>query len=61
MITDNRKSPSRKVNELDNRGTNYYIAKFWAEVRSKPTLHPTFCHFLRPLIFGGIFAGDVQA
>jgi isocitrate dehydrogenase len=25
------KSPSRKVNELDNRGTHFYVAKFWAE------------------------------
>ncbi|MGE3674463.1 MAG: NADP-dependent isocitrate dehydrogenase [Polyangiaceae bacterium] len=25
------KSPSRKVNELDNRGTHYYLAAYWAE------------------------------
>jgi len=25
------KSPSRKVNELDNRGSHFYLAKFWAE------------------------------
>lgn len=25
------KSPSRKVNELDNRGTHYYVALFWAQ------------------------------
>tara|TARA_Y100000591_G_scaffold278863_1_gene257120 strand:- start:176 stop:1063 length:888 start_codon:yes stop_codon:yes gene_type:complete len=25
------KSPSRKVNELDNRGSHYYLARFWAE------------------------------
>ena len=25
------KSPSRKVNELDNRGSHFYVAKFWAE------------------------------
>ncbi|MEZ4231506.1 MAG: NADP-dependent isocitrate dehydrogenase [Polyangiaceae bacterium] len=25
------KAPSRKVNELDNRGTHYYLAAFWAE------------------------------
>jgi len=28
---DNRKSPSRKVNELDNRGSHYYLATYWAE------------------------------
>jgi len=27
----NRKSPSRKVNELDNRGSQYYLARYWAE------------------------------
>jgi len=25
------KSPSRKVNELDNRGSHYYLATYWAE------------------------------
>ncbi len=27
----NRKSPSRKVNELDNRGSQYYLASYWAQ------------------------------
>mgnify|MGYP001593051348 FL=1 len=26
-----KKSPSRKVNEIDNRGSHYYLALFWAE------------------------------
>jgi len=30
-ILDLRKSPSIKVNEIDNRGTNYYLAQYWAE------------------------------
>ena len=25
------KSPSRKVNEIDNRGSQFYLAMFWAE------------------------------
>ena len=25
------RSPSRKVNELDNRGSHYYLAKYWAQ------------------------------
>ena len=25
------KSPKRKVGELDNRGSHYYLAKYWAE------------------------------
>ncbi|MEN8138505.1 MAG: NADP-dependent isocitrate dehydrogenase [Bacteroidota bacterium] len=28
---DNRKAPSRKVNELDNRGSHFYWAMYWAE------------------------------
>jgi len=28
---DNRKSPSRKVNELDNRGSHFYLALYWAQ------------------------------
>ena len=27
----NRKSPSRKVGELDNRGSHFYLAMYWAE------------------------------
>ncbi|SCY17599.1 isocitrate dehydrogenase [Nonlabens sp. Hel1_33_55] len=27
----NKKSPSRKVNELDNRGSHYYLALYWAQ------------------------------
>jgi isocitrate dehydrogenase len=28
---ENSKSPSRKVNELDNRGSHFYLAMYWAE------------------------------
>ncbi|WP_283643061.1 NADP-dependent isocitrate dehydrogenase [Croceibacter atlanticus] len=28
---ENRKSPSRKVNELDNRGSHFYLAMYWAQ------------------------------
>lgn len=30
-LLSNGKSPSRKVKELDNRGSHYYLAKYWAE------------------------------
>ncbi|MCF7790913.1 MAG: NADP-dependent isocitrate dehydrogenase [Victivallales bacterium] len=30
-----KKSPSRKVHELDNRGSHFYLAKFWAEALSE--------------------------
>ena len=28
---DSNKSPSRKVGELDNRGSHFYLALYWAE------------------------------
>ena len=28
---ENKKSPSRKVNELDNRGSHFYLAMYWAQ------------------------------
>jgi isocitrate dehydrogenase len=33
----NRKSPSRKVNELDNRGSHFYLAMFWATALAEQT------------------------
>jgi isocitrate dehydrogenase len=30
-ILDNNKSPARKVGELDNRGSHYYLAMYWAQ------------------------------
>ncbi|MBT8263352.1 MAG: NADP-dependent isocitrate dehydrogenase [Bacteroidia bacterium] len=30
-LLENRKGPSRKVNELDNRGSHFYLAMYWAE------------------------------
>ncbi|WDQ15931.1 NADP-dependent isocitrate dehydrogenase [Rhodopirellula sp. P2] len=32
---DNDKSPSRKVGELDNRGSHFYLALYWAEALAK--------------------------
>ena len=34
-LLDDNNSPSRKVNEIDNRGTNFHIAKHWAAAMSK--------------------------
>ena len=31
IFLDNKKSPSRKVNELDNRGSHYYLTLYWAQ------------------------------
>ena len=30
-LLDNDKSPSRRTGELDNRGSHFYLAKYWAE------------------------------
>jgi len=34
---DNGKSPSRKVNELDNRGSHFYLAMYWAQALAAQT------------------------
>ena len=33
----NNKSPSRKVNELDNRGSHFYLAMYWAKALAEQT------------------------
>jgi isocitrate dehydrogenase len=37
---ENRKAPSRVVNELDNRGSHYYLALYWAEALAEQTKDP---------------------
>jgi isocitrate dehydrogenase len=34
-LLENGKSPSRKVGELDNRGSHYYLARYWAEALAR--------------------------
>ncbi|MDY8138301.1 NADP-dependent isocitrate dehydrogenase [Aquimarina sp. 2201CG5-10] len=34
---ENKKSPSRKVNELDNRGSHFYLALYWAQALAEQT------------------------
>ncbi|KAL7552262.1 hypothetical protein ACHAWF_015494 [Thalassiosira exigua] len=43
-ILDNRKSPSRRVKEIDNRATNFYVALYWAEylAAEDPAFQPIF-------------------
>ncbi len=36
-LLENNKSPSRKVNELDNRGSHFYLALYWAEALANQT------------------------
>jgi len=37
-LLQNGQSPSRKVNELDNRGSHFYIAMYWAQELAKQTI-----------------------
>jgi isocitrate dehydrogenase len=34
-LLNNRKSPSRAVNQIDNRATNFYVALYWADFLSQ--------------------------
>ncbi|OEJ98785.1 isocitrate dehydrogenase (NADP(+)) [Flavivirga aquatica] len=36
-LLENKKGPSRKVKELDNRGSHFYIALYWAQELAKQT------------------------
>ena len=35
MLLENRKSPSIKVRELDNRGSQFYLAMYWAQAMAE--------------------------
>jgi isocitrate dehydrogenase len=34
---DNNRSPSRKVNEIDNRGSHFYLSLYWAQALAEQT------------------------
>ena len=38
---DNKKSPSRKVGELDNRGSHFYLALYWAQALASQNKNST--------------------
>ena len=37
---EQRRAPSRRVNELDTRGSHFYLALYWAEALANQTQHP---------------------
>lgn len=37
LVLENGKSPSRKVNEIDNRGSHFYLALYWAQALAEQT------------------------
>jgi len=46
---ENNKVPSRKVNELDNRGSHYYLARYWAKALSEKTGEQELAAHFRPI------------
>jgi isocitrate dehydrogenase len=50
-LLDNDKSPSRRTGELDNRGSHFYLAKYWAEALANQdedaSLKPSLRHWLK--------------
>ncbi len=37
LLLDNQKSPQRKVGQLDNRGSHFYLAMYWAQALAEQT------------------------
>lgn len=52
-LLEENKSPSRKVNQIDNRGSHYYLALYWAEMLAAQEkdagLKEVFSHVAREL------------
>ena len=52
-LLNNEKSPSRKVGELDNRGSHFYLTLYWAQAlasqQKDPTLKATFSSLAQQL------------
>ncbi len=44
---DEGRSPSRKVNQLDNRGSHFYLAMYWAEALASQTADPALAERMR--------------
>jgi len=49
MILRNNKSPLRKVGELDNRGSHFYLALYWAQALASQTQDPRLSAQFAPL------------
>ena len=45
----NNKSPSRKAGELDNRGTHFYVALYWAQALAGQTTDPALSSEFTPV------------
>merc|ERR1711916_343676 len=43
------KAPSRKAGELDNRGSHFYVAMFWAQALAAQTQNPALAQKFKPI------------
>jgi isocitrate dehydrogenase len=48
-LLESNKSPSPKVNEIDNRGSHFYLALYWAQALAAQTTDPVLQSRFRPL------------
>jgi isocitrate dehydrogenase len=48
-VLEQRKSPLRRVGELDNRGSHFYLALYWAQELAKQDDDPELAERFRPL------------
>ena len=48
-LLDNKKSPSPRTGELDNRGTQFYLAMYWAQELAAQTEDPALQAHFQPL------------
>lgn len=49
QVLNQGKSPSRKVNELDNRGSHFYLAMYWAKALAEQTEDAELANKFAPL------------
>jgi isocitrate dehydrogenase len=48
-LLDNNKNPSPKTGQLDNRGSQFYLAMYWAQALAAQTEDPAFAAHFAPL------------
>ncbi len=48
-LLDNRKAPSRKVHELDNRGSQFYLTLYWAKALAAQSSDPALATRFAPV------------
>lgn len=48
-LLENKKGPSRKVNEIDNRGSHFYLAMYWAEALANQSKDETLKNRFQPI------------